>query len=262
MGTDGNFYGTTAQGGSGGIGFIFRIGNPPSIMVQPVSRTNVFNTFATFGVSAVGGLPLSYQWFKNGVSLTDGGNVSGSSITNLNVANVSPADATNYFVVVTNTYGSATSMVATLTFLQAAPVITWGSPSPITYGTALSSSQLNASANVPGSFAYSPPAGTVLNAGTNTLTAVFTPTDTADYTSATGTVSLVVTKAPLSVTASNASRLYGQANPSFSGLITGIQNGDNITATYGTPATPTSPVGTYPIIPTLDSSWQCDRIDG
>ena len=37
----------------------------------------------------------------------------------------------------------------------------------------------------------------------------------------------------------------------FSGTITGIQNGDNITATYATTATVASPVGSYPITPTL-----------
>ena len=62
---------------------------------------------------------------------------------------------------------------------------------------------------------------------------------------------LTVTQAPLTVTASDASRLYGAPNPAFSGTITGILNGDNITATYATTATQTSPVGTYPITPTL-----------
>ena len=62
---------------------------------------------------------------------------------------------------------------------------------------------------------------------------------------------LTVTGAVLSVTANNATRPYGAANPVFSGTITGIQNGDNITATYATTATMTSPVGTYPIVPTL-----------
>ena len=37
----------------------------------------------------------------------------------------------------------------------------------------------------------------------------------------------------------------------FSGTITGIQNRDNITANYATTATVTSPVGTYPITPSL-----------
>ena len=51
---------------------------------------------------------------------------------------------------------------------------------------------MNATANVPGSFAYNPTNGTVLNAGTNTLSVIFTPTDTVDYSSVTDSVSLVV----------------------------------------------------------------------
>ena len=42
--------------------------------------------------------------------------------------------------------------------------------------------ELDARANVPGTFAYSPPLGTVLGAGTQTLSVTFTPTDTTDYT--------------------------------------------------------------------------------
>jgi hypothetical protein len=49
--------------------------------------------------------------------------------------------------------------------LKATPVITWPTPADITYGTALSATQLNATTNVPGTFVYSPAAGTVLNAG-------------------------------------------------------------------------------------------------
>ena len=72
------------------------------------------------------------------------------------------------------------------------PAITWTAPAPIQYGTALSSSLLNAQANVPGSFAYTPAAGTMLKAGTQTLTAVFTPKDTKTYSAATATVQLTV----------------------------------------------------------------------
>lgn len=71
------------------------------------------------------------------------------------------------------------------------------------------------------------------------------------FAASTGSAALSVAPAPLSVTAADASRLYGQPNPVFTGLITGILNGDNITATYATTATQSSPVGTYPIVPTL-----------
>jgi uncharacterized repeat protein (TIGR01451 family) len=62
---------------------------------------------------------------------------------------------------------------------------------------------------------------------------------------------LTITPAPLTVTAANATRLYGSPNPVFTGTIVGIKNGDAITATYSSPATVTSDVGTYSIIPAL-----------
>src|SRR5438552_4360528 len=62
---------------------------------------------------------------------------------------------------------------------------------------------------------------------------------------------LTVNPAPLTVTAADAGRLYGDPNPSFSGTITGIKDSDNIPATYASAATPASAIGTYPIVPTL-----------
>lgn len=73
--------------------------------------------------------------------------------------------------------------------------VTWATPAAITYGTPLSSSQLDAVANVPGSFLYSPAAGAVLKAGTQQLSVSFTPTDTKDYTATTVHTSLQVNKA-------------------------------------------------------------------
>lgn len=90
--------------------------------------------------------------------------------------------------------GTGQSMIFYL-YVQKTPVITWPTPAAITYGTPLSATQLNATANVPGTFSYSPSAGSLLAAGTQQLTATFTPTDTANYTSAGATVSLTVNKA-------------------------------------------------------------------
>jgi YVTN family beta-propeller protein len=83
----------------------------------------------------------------------------------------------------------------TLTINKATPSITWSTPDSITYGMALSGLQLNATASVAGTFAYLPPAGTVLSAGVQTLSVTFTPTDAVDYSSASGSVTLVVTQA-------------------------------------------------------------------
>jgi hypothetical protein len=63
---------------------------------------------------------------------------------------------------------------------KATATLSWANPADIVYGTALSGTQLNATANVSGSFVYTPPAGTVLNVGNGqTLSVTFTPTDTA-----------------------------------------------------------------------------------
>jgi hypothetical protein len=146
---------------------------------------------------------------------------------------------------------SVTTNNGTLTVNKLVPVITWTAPTSIGYGTALSGVQLDASANVPGSLAYSPASGTVLNAGTSTLTVVFIPLDPTNYISVTDTMSLIISPAALSVTANNATRAYGQGNPTFTGTLAGVVNGDSITATYGCSAVAISPPGTYPITPDL-----------
>ena len=101
----------------------------------------------------------------------------------------------------------------TLTIAKATPTVTWPTPATITYGTALSTTQLNATSNVAaGTFSYSPASGTTLSAGTQTLTATFTPTDTTNYNTATGTVSLVVGKATPTLTWATPSAItYGTA---------------------------------------------------
>src|SRR5205807_5737446 len=62
---------------------------------------------------------------------------------------------------------------------------------------------------------------------------------------------LTITAAALTVTANGQSRTYGAANPTLTGSIVGTQNSDNITATYSTSATASSPVGPYNIVPAL-----------
>jgi Bacterial Ig-like domain (group 3) len=97
--------------------------------------------------------------------------------------NFVPSDATDY---------TAVKSSVTITVTKATPKITWATPAPIRHGTRLSSKQLNAKANVPGRFVYSPAAGTVLSIGTHTLTATFTPSNTTNYNTAVATVSITV----------------------------------------------------------------------
>jgi len=138
------------------------------------------------------------------------------------------------------------------------PTIAWPAPAAITYGTALSATQLDATASfggnaVPGTFTYTPTLGTVLNAGQGqTLAVSFTPSDTADYKSTTTTTELNVLAAPLTVAVNPATRFYGQANPAFtvsySGFVLG--QGPSVLAgalAFGTSAVPSSNVGSYAV---------------
>src|SRR5207253_1738371 len=63
---------------------------------------------------------------------------------------------------------------------------------------------------------------------------------------------LTVNAAALIVTPNDASRPFGDPNPTFTGTLSGLVNGDNITANYTTTATSSSPAGTYPITATLN----------
>jgi hypothetical protein len=137
---------------------------------------------------------------------------------------------------------------------DASPTITWNNPAAITYGTPLSGTQLNATASVPGTFTYSPVAGTVLSAGSQTLSVSFAPTDSADYSAQTATVTLVVNKATLTITPTPASKVYGTANPVFTGTVTGLIPGDAILIGYTSAATTTTVVGVYSSGPNAISS--------
>ncbi len=83
------------------------------------------------------------------------------------------------------------------TTLKGTPVIHWPPPAAITNPAPLSGAQLNAVTGIPGTFVYTPPIGTVLAAGTQTLSVTFTPTDTTDYTTATASVTLTVNLASI-----------------------------------------------------------------
>ena len=106
-----------------------------------------------------------------------------------------PTDATDYNIV---------DATAEINVTKATPVVTWSNPADITFGTALSITQLDATANVAGAFDYTPDVSTILSAGQNqTLSAVFTPTDTNDYNIVDATAQINVAKATPGVTWAN-----------------------------------------------------------
>jgi sugar lactone lactonase YvrE len=161
----------------------------PTISWPPPAAIIFGTQLSTTQLNATANVPGTFSYSPaTGVILTAG--------TKQLTATFTPSDTTDYT--------TATASVP-LTVNRATPTITWPAPTPISYGTPLTSTQLNATANVPGSFVYNPAAGTVLPAGTNTLHVTLTPTDNTDYNNASASVSLMVNAPGFSITASPAS---------------------------------------------------------
>lgn len=106
----------------------------PIIYAQPINDVALGDAYATFNVSASGISPLSYQWYYNSSSnysgatvLSAGTKYFGATASSLTVTNLASGDSGYYFVVVTNNYGSVTSVLASLQ-VNTTPVITAQNP--------------------------------------------------------------------------------------------------------------------------------------
>ncbi|MFN7929188.1 MAG: choice-of-anchor Q domain-containing protein [Blastocatellia bacterium] len=192
----------------------------------------------------------SFQVVSITPALLSGITVSSAGV--VTVASTVPANTYAVTIRATDNCNLTQEASFTLGIAKFTPTVTWNYPADIPYGTALGGTQLNATPSVAGSLTYSPALGSVLNAGPQTLGVTFTPSDTVNYSTVTKSVTLNVLKAALGVTVNNAARNQGEANPAFSGTLTGLKNNDAITASYSTTANAASAPGTYPITATLN----------
>lgn len=117
-----NSVGFTAPGGPPSIGVLsFTQGWVPPLMASQPTSTNITSGgTAKLSVSATG-LPLFYQWYRDGIVLTNGATVSGAQTPSLTVTSITKGSA--FHVVVTNTAASVTSSPVAVT-ITGAPVIT------------------------------------------------------------------------------------------------------------------------------------------
>ena len=154
---------------------------------------------ATINVNGYTGV---YDGNAHGASGTATG-VKGESLTSLldlgaTFTNV-PGGTANWNFAGNGNYEAANGTAA-ITITQATPQITWNNPAPVDAGTVLGSTQLNAVVKgvdnnvLAGTSMYTPAAGTVLNAGTQTLKVDFTPSaaNAGNYKTATKTVQITV----------------------------------------------------------------------
>ena len=99
---------------SGSAALTIITGQAPVIVSGPASQTILPGATTTFTISAAGDAPLSYFWQLNGTNLAAGGNLSGSTNSTLTIRSATVANSGNYSVLITNSFGSATSAVAVL----------------------------------------------------------------------------------------------------------------------------------------------------
>lgn len=262
-------------------GFTILLNRPGKTVANPFGYTDTgldvsFQDAATNGdihlyqtvLTPAAGSPLTGTWQPDG-RLVDPNIVTDQSSRTTALASFNGLGASGQWTLyLVDTQSGGTNMLTEWGLDitgTATPGVTWTNPADITYGTALSETQLNATATynstpVTGTFSYTPAAGTLLNAGSNqTLTVVFTPDDTTDYLPVTNTVSINVQQAPLTITAQDSTMAYGQDLPSFTVTYSGFVPGEdtnNLTslATATTSATSTSDVGSYSIVPSGASS--------
>jgi len=89
--------------------------SPPVIVTQPIDLSVLSDSNAVFAATVIGTKPLRCQWRKDGVPLSDNGTFSGCTSLTLSISNAQPNLSGAYDLVITNNYGSVTSLVATLT---------------------------------------------------------------------------------------------------------------------------------------------------
>jgi hypothetical protein len=175
----------------------------------------------------------------------------GTGSTTFGPTSVPPTGAGNYAIAATvndaNYNGTA---IGTLVVTKATPSISWSTPAAITYGTALSATQLNATSLTQGTFIYGPAAGSILAGGSQQLSVTLNPTDTTDYTTATAAVALKVNQQSQTISFSPSTLTYASGvtfgSPSLSmsatatsglpvtlSLVAGpaVLNGNSLTAT-------------------------------
>jgi hypothetical protein len=191
----------------------------PSITGITSSQSVLLNGSLPLNVTVTGS-GLGYQWFKNSAVIA---NAVSSTYT---LSSISSTSAGTYFVIITSLGGNITSSGINITYTPAPLTVTafnaskvYGAANPTFTGTVVglvngyvvnSTYYLSGSAIIP------------------SVTGVFL----ANYSLTTVAGTLSITPAPLTVTAFNASKVYGSANPTFLGTIVGLVNGDVLNPTY------------------------------
>ena len=217
-------------------------------LAPPVSPVAYGVAPIPLSATSTSGLPVTFSLLSGPATLS--GNT--LTITGVGTVVVAANQAGNA------NYTAASQVTASVVVNQAAQIITFTPPvSPVKYGVAPIALSATSTSHLPVTFTVlSGPATVSGNAltitGVGTVVVAADQAGNANYTAASQvTESVLVNQSGLSLTANNASRIYGTANPAFSGTVTGAVNGDSFAESFTTPASIASNAGTYAIVPSV-----------
>jgi hypothetical protein len=97
---------------------------PPNIVTEPSPVITATNNRAEFIVGVTGG-GLGYQWYSNGIPLTDGTNITGSQTKDLVIWPATPANIGSYYCVITNSCGLSSTTTTNSLTLDAPNTLVW-----------------------------------------------------------------------------------------------------------------------------------------
>ncbi len=197
----------------------------PVITTQPVSQTATAASTVTFTVAASGSPTPTYQWLKNGVA------VAGWTNATLTLPGITTNDVARYSAVATNSVGSATSNVVTLSLTS-----TTSTSTGTTTGTSTTSTTSTAT--------------TSTSSTTSTSTASTTSTSTA--TTSGSTPSSTTTTSTASTASTSPSTTSGSTTTTTTS--TGSTSGSTPTSTSSTTTSTTTTSGTASTSSTTSST--------
>lgn len=214
---------------AGSVNVVINNIKPTVLSVAPATGTfggtTLLSATLTSETTKLSGKEVSFS--INGVlvgtATTDATGV--AALTNVSLNGFNAGEYTNAVAAMfegdSNYSGSTTT--SNLSVNKAEQTITWNTPAPIVYGTALSATQLNASALANAALTYTPALGTVLNAG-NEQTLSVTAAETNNYKAATASVLIDVAKATptVSLTVGGPYTYDGAAKSVSSATVSGV----------------------------------------
>lgn len=216
------------------------------------------NKFKTYGSTNP---PLT--WIATGYVYGDSSSIlTGSPQLSTTATNTSPAGVyqvtisqgtlgnTNYSLSFSN--GTLTITQAALTILADGKTRQYGLTNPTLTWTASGFINGEGTNVLSGAPLLNSIATTNSAAGSYSIAASQGTLSCTNYSFVFGNGTLTVTAAALNITADNKTRVVGGINPPLTGVVVGLRNNDNITATYSTTAATISPAGAYPIVPALN----------